>query len=328
MKRRKCFVIMPFSETSIKHSEDYWTKFFDKFLKPIVEKYGYVCERSKALPTNLVKNIIQELYEADLVVAVLTDYNSNVWYELGIRHSLKEGTIMMIEKGQKLPFDTTQYGVIQYNDIRASKQFITQFESFIESIEKSKRIDNPVHEFLVKKSDSYEIELFSNFNSVPWQEYFKNCKSLDIYVHYFDTFIRSHQDFFKSIFLKGGIVRLILPNYQNNEIVSRIKRRFPEYTVEEIAMKIKHTKHKIASIKKLVKNTNCKFQCIFTDELGYYCGLKFNNDKLIISLYDHIREKQKIESPTILLRLNRRSKSGEWFDKEFNKLFKQGVRMK
>jgi hypothetical protein len=45
------------------------------------------------------------IVNSDLVLAVLTDYNPNVWYELGTRHSLRHGTIMMLERGQKIPID-------------------------------------------------------------------------------------------------------------------------------------------------------------------------------------------------------------------------------
>lgn len=71
---RRCFVIMPFSATSEKHTELYWGNFFSKFLKPSVEKLGYSCSRSKAQPVNIIKDIIQELLDSDLVLAVLTDY--------------------------------------------------------------------------------------------------------------------------------------------------------------------------------------------------------------------------------------------------------------
>lgn len=140
---------MPFSSTSEKHSEAYWTDFFEKFIKPTVEKFGYSCKRSCAQPSNIVKDILTELLNADLVVAVLTDFNANVWYELGIRHSLRQGTIMIIEDGIKVPFDISTYGVIKYRDsISNVPDFEKQFESFLSKIEKHEAIDSPVIEFI------------------------------------------------------------------------------------------------------------------------------------------------------------------------------------
>lgn len=145
---KRCFVIMPFSTTIKKHTEAYWTNFFHKFIKPSVEKFGYSCRRSQAQPSNIIKDVITELLDADLVLAVLTDFNANVWYELGIRHALKRGTIMIIEEGQELPFDISQYGVIKYLDtISGATDFERELETFIRKIENSQSADSPVTEF-------------------------------------------------------------------------------------------------------------------------------------------------------------------------------------
>jgi hypothetical protein len=101
---KHCFVIMPFSKTVDKHTAEYWDSFFSNFIQPAVENLGYTCKRSSAKPGNIMKAIVNDLVNSDLVLAVLTDYNPNVLYELGTRHSLKRGTIMMLERGQKIPF--------------------------------------------------------------------------------------------------------------------------------------------------------------------------------------------------------------------------------
>ena len=146
---KRCFVIMPFSETTERHTAAYWDNFFSKFVKPSVERLGYSCSRSIAQPTNIIKDILKELLNADLVLAVLTDFNANVWYELGIRHALRKGTIMMIEDGQKLPFDISQYGVIKYEDnIVGASDFEEKLRNFIQKIEAEEPVDSPPIEFL------------------------------------------------------------------------------------------------------------------------------------------------------------------------------------
>jgi len=144
-----CFVIMPFSSTTDKHTNLYWDDFFHKFIKPSLEKCGYSCSRSKPAPESIIKGIIKDLLNADLVLAVLTDNNPNVWYELGVRHSLKRGTVMIIEKGQRIPFDISPYGVIQYDDsIVGSSSFQEALEDFIHNIENGNPADSPVSEYL------------------------------------------------------------------------------------------------------------------------------------------------------------------------------------
>lgn len=146
---KRCFVIMPFSETTEEHPASYWDNFFSKFVKPSIEGLGYSCGRSKAQPSNIIKDILKELIDADLVLAVLTDFNANVWYELGIRHTLSKGTIMVIEEGQKLPFDISQYGVIKYEDtILGASDFEEKLRSFIQKIEVDQPADSPVIEFI------------------------------------------------------------------------------------------------------------------------------------------------------------------------------------
>ena len=147
-RTRRCFVIMPFSGTTEKHTETYWNRFFTDFIKPTVESLGYSCERSIARPSHIIKDILAQLFESDVVLAVLTDYNPNVWYELGVRHTFRNGTIMLIEKGLKAPFDIQEYGVIQYqDDLPARTDFERQLKAFIEAIERSNKTDSPVRDF-------------------------------------------------------------------------------------------------------------------------------------------------------------------------------------
>lgn len=104
---------MPFSGSSDIHSEKYWSDFFE-LLKRIMEDNGYSCARSETGPYRLFDKIAENIKNSDIVIAVLTDFNANVWYELGIRHTLRTGTIMLLQEGQKPPFDIIDYGIIFY----------------------------------------------------------------------------------------------------------------------------------------------------------------------------------------------------------------------
>jgi nucleoside 2-deoxyribosyltransferase len=156
---KHCFVIMPFSTTGDRqqHTTEYWTNFFSKVIKPAVENLGYMCKRSSAQPGNIMRAIVNELVTSDVVLAVLTDFNPNVMYELGTRHSLKHGTIMMLERGQDIPFDIKHYGVIYYDDNLASGQkFQEDLRDFIQNIE-SDGPDSPVLDFVIKHEMSSNI---------------------------------------------------------------------------------------------------------------------------------------------------------------------------
>ena len=93
---RTCFVIMPFSATD-SCTEEQWTEIFEEVFKPCIEGAGldYECKRSQATRGNLIAAIVRDLNDSYVVIADLTDRNSNVFYELGVRHSLKNRTIML-----------------------------------------------------------------------------------------------------------------------------------------------------------------------------------------------------------------------------------------
>ena len=107
---RACFVIMPFSATS-SCTEEEWTEIFVNVFKPAVEGAGldYECRRSAATRGNLVASIIRDLNDAYVVIADLTDQNPNVFYELGVRHSLKNRTILLAQDRDDIPFDLKAY---------------------------------------------------------------------------------------------------------------------------------------------------------------------------------------------------------------------------
>ena len=92
-KQHLCYIIMPFSKSSKGHTEEYWTKWWQILKRKIEEIPNCIAKRSQALRGDIVGEIIRDLYLADIVIADLTDKNPNVYWELGVRQSLKhEGT--------------------------------------------------------------------------------------------------------------------------------------------------------------------------------------------------------------------------------------------
>lgn len=133
--KKKCFVIMPFSKTSDKHDELYWNKFFE-LIQQTMESNSFECKRSEIGPYSISSNIVSNLEESDIVVAVLTDFNANVWYELGIRHTLRQGTIMLLQNDQKPPFDIRDYGIILYQDsLTTLEDLVLKIENYIMKID-------------------------------------------------------------------------------------------------------------------------------------------------------------------------------------------------
>jgi hypothetical protein len=134
--KQKCFVIMPFSQTNEKHTEEYWTNHYDKFLQPLIEtNKSLKAVRSEALRGDILRQIITDLVTAPVVVAELTDCNPNVFWELGIRQSFRHGTITIAEYGFKLPSNLGFKGTLFYhpdgNHIK-NLEFTTSFNKAID----------------------------------------------------------------------------------------------------------------------------------------------------------------------------------------------------
>jgi len=148
---------MPFSKSSKTHTEDYWKKHFEDFLKLEIEKTQNVeAYRSKPLRGDLIKEIIKELCTADIVISDLTDLNSNVLYELGIRQSLSYRTITIAEAGTKLPFDISTKGTLFYypKDHIKNARFCTNLKEAILDC-----INNP------NQPDSIVLDIISSIDS-------------------------------------------------------------------------------------------------------------------------------------------------------------------
>ena len=130
----KCFVIMPFSKTSEQHTEDYWTKHFKDFIKPLIESARpIIAERSSPLRGDILRQIVTDLVTAPIVVADLTDSNVNVYWELGVRQSFKHCTITIAESGTILPFDLGAKGTLFYfpTDYIKMQAFRKQFHEAV-----------------------------------------------------------------------------------------------------------------------------------------------------------------------------------------------------
>lgn len=159
--KQRCFVIMPFSKTSEAHTEEYWTKHFNTYLKPLVEESANLeAHRSEALRGDILKQIITDLVTSPVVVADLTDGNPNVYWELGIRQSFKHGTITIAEEGTKRPFDLSIKGILNYypNDHLKDAEFRGMFKkALLDCLEHPEKPDSHVLETLTGRGTIYQI---------------------------------------------------------------------------------------------------------------------------------------------------------------------------
>ena len=113
-----------------------------------------------AKPGSFVKDILNNLRNAFIVIANLTDLNANVFYELGVRHTLSNRTIIITEDLSSLPSDLQEYRAIEYKpDITAVEDFKRNLSNAIKEIlADPEHPDNPVQDRIGSVISSREKE--------------------------------------------------------------------------------------------------------------------------------------------------------------------------
>ena len=161
---------MPFSETN-SLAEEKWTEIFEHIIKPAVEEsgLGYECKRYGLGRANIVKDILEDLNRAQVVLADLTDDSSNVLWELGVRHTLKRRTLLISQDTKFIPSDLKDYPVIPYDQTKAGfDKFKENIRKKLEDIEADPdKPDSPVADFLgLKNIDILAYEKAANLKKL------------------------------------------------------------------------------------------------------------------------------------------------------------------
>lgn len=147
MDKHKVFVIMPF--------EDKFFEIYEMLKRQFEEHFLFSHAGEEDNQQNILKDIVQAIYDSDIIIANLTGLNPNVFYELGIAHTLNKKVIIITEDILTLPFDLKSY---------RAKEYSTHFVKFAELIDAlNKYMDgamtgevvysNPVSDFLSTKSE-------------------------------------------------------------------------------------------------------------------------------------------------------------------------------
>lgn len=145
-----CFVIGAIgSKDSAERVRADWLK--HNIIGPVLENppFSYLVKRADDFtdPGLITDQVIVSALDASLVVADLTGFNPNAFYELGIRHMVEKPVIHMIEEGTVLPFDVKDYRAIfykltTYKDHQAARDELTKQVTAVEA--EGHKVHNPV----------------------------------------------------------------------------------------------------------------------------------------------------------------------------------------
>lgn len=161
MKQKTCFVIMGFGKKKdpISNRTIDLDSTFKKIIKPAVNKCGYKCIRAdEILDSGLIdRSMYALLYCAELVIADISTHNPNAIYELGVRHTFKPySTIIIKEDECNIPFDFNHNRMLSYkhlgNEISENEanKSVKELCALIDEVSNNLIVDSPLYTFIPK----------------------------------------------------------------------------------------------------------------------------------------------------------------------------------
>jgi O-acetyl-ADP-ribose deacetylase (regulator of RNase III) len=134
---RLCFVIMPFGEKDEHGKLIDFDAVYRLIIKPAVESLAQERIRIRCLRCDEVEKagliherMINFILDAEVAVVDISTANPNVYYELGVRHALRDRvTVLIRREGTRNPFNIAGMNTIDYDDSDADK--IAQAQSLI-----------------------------------------------------------------------------------------------------------------------------------------------------------------------------------------------------
>lgn len=127
---------------------------YDEVIKPTFEDdLGWECWRVDDRPGagNIIRQIVEGIARATLVVADLTALKPNVLYELGVAHGLGVPVLTLCQRsGDEMPFELRSYRYTEYeNTIAGASRLARDLIKAVEALpDWGTKPSNPVQDFL------------------------------------------------------------------------------------------------------------------------------------------------------------------------------------
>jgi hypothetical protein len=102
------FVLMPFA--------DRYADVYELGIKAACKEADAYCERvdETFFQEGILDRIYNQIAKADAIVALMTDRNPNVFYEVGYAHALGKRVGLLTSTAEDIPFDLKHYPAIVY----------------------------------------------------------------------------------------------------------------------------------------------------------------------------------------------------------------------
>jgi hypothetical protein len=128
-QRPKAFVVMQFTQP--------FNELWKSVVQPICESRKVDAKRADDDygPGMIIADVTARIRESSVVIAEITPTNANVYYEVGYAHALGKPTILIAERGTKLPFDISGFRVLMYeNSIDGKAKFEEGLKKHLDAV--------------------------------------------------------------------------------------------------------------------------------------------------------------------------------------------------
>jgi len=110
VNRKLCFVLMPFAPA--------FRPVYETIKKVVEKDLKLICQRADDIYSDgiVIDEVWQSICRAQIIIADATGRNANVFYEMGMAHSINKHLIILTgDSPSDLPFDLRHRRVIPYN---------------------------------------------------------------------------------------------------------------------------------------------------------------------------------------------------------------------
>ncbi|MBA3874180.1 MAG: hypothetical protein ABI970_05845 [Chloroflexota bacterium] len=167
----QCFVIMPFSAE---------LHYFYLYLRHHLQtKHNLICERADAaiLTVPLLDKIKDYITRADIIIADCSGRNPNVFYELGIAHTLNKDVILIThDEISEAPSDIRHYEFIHYA-LNDEVTFLNKLDNALENITFKRYI--PLYEQAQRIFIHFNNASMMRFQQASQQVFLNNMRDAD-----------------------------------------------------------------------------------------------------------------------------------------------------
>jgi hypothetical protein len=124
--RADVFVLMPFHQDFL--------PIYDDHIQKVCERLELNCRRADNIfgSSQIMHDVWELIANSKMIIADCTGRNPNVFYELGIAHTLGKPVVIITQSADDIPFDIRHIRYIKYNYTpRGMKEFEASLKKFI-----------------------------------------------------------------------------------------------------------------------------------------------------------------------------------------------------